>query len=56
VIEIELEISHPETQVYEAVKLQANRGINLHDESEQEYQYENGLPVIFDGDLSSIDI
>jgi hypothetical protein len=52
----DIDISHPETQVYEAVKLQANRGINLHDESEQEYQYENGLPVIFDGDLSSIDI
>ncbi len=52
----DVEISHPETQVYKAVKLQANSGINLRDESEDDYQYENGLPIIFDGDLSDIDI
>lgn len=52
----DIDISHPETQVYEAVKLQANRGVNVHDESEHEYQSEPGLPIIFDGDLSDIDI
>lgn len=52
----DIDISHPETKVYEAVKLQANNGINVRDESEHEHQYENGLPIIFDGDLSDIEI
>jgi hypothetical protein len=52
----DLDISHAETQVYEAVKLQANSGINVHDESENESQSEPGLPIIFAGDLSDLDI
>ena len=52
----DIDISHPETKVYEAVKLQANSGTNVRDESEHEHQYEDGLPIIFDGDLSDIDI
>jgi hypothetical protein len=52
----DIDISHPETKVYEAVKLQANRGINVRDESEYEDQSDPGLPIIFDGDLSDLDI
>jgi hypothetical protein len=52
----DIKISHPETKVYEAVKHQANSGINAHNESEYEYQSDPGLPIIFDGDLSDLDL
>jgi hypothetical protein len=52
----DIEISHPETQVYEAVKRQANSGISVRDESEHESQSENGLPTIFDDDQSDLDL
>lgn len=50
-----IDIEHPEAQVYKAVRLQANQGTSVNTESELDDQSAIAIPVIFNDDLDEID-
>ena len=49
-----IDIKHPEASVYEAVKLQANRGTGIEVEAKS-VDEDIAIPVFFDGDLEDVD-
>jgi hypothetical protein len=51
----DVDIEHPETHVYQAVKLQANAGAAVKTESTFDAESAIAIPVIFDGDLDDLD-
>lgn len=51
----DIEISHPEAKVYEAVKTQANAGASVDVDSNLSDESAIAIPVIFEGDLDDID-
>ena len=51
----DIDIEHPETQVYHAVKLQANAGTAITTDSHVDDESAIAIPTIFDGDLADLD-
>jgi len=51
----DIDIKHPETKIYEAVKLQANGGVTVDNNSNTNDNDAIAIPVFFDGDLDQID-
>lgn len=47
-------IEHPETEVYQAVKLQANGGAAVNTDSLINHDEAIAIPVVFEGDLDEI--
>lgn len=48
-------IEHPASNVYQAVKLQANAGAAIKINSQIDLDSAIAMPVIFDGDLDNLD-
>jgi hypothetical protein len=48
-------IQHPQTSVYEAVKQQANLGVDVDPLIDDDQDIEGTVPVIFDGELPDLD-
>jgi hypothetical protein len=48
-------IQHPQTPVYEAVKQQANLGVDVDPLIDDDQDIEGNVPVIFDGELPDLD-
>ena len=51
----DINIQHAESQVYEAVKLQANKAIDVNNELNEELDESSGIPETFDGELPDLD-
>ena len=51
----DINIEHPEIQVYDAVKAQANLGSDINIDLESDDDELSGIPVTFNGDLSQIE-
>lgn len=51
----DIDIEHPETHVYQAVKAQANAGAAVNTDSQSDDESAISMPVFFEGDLDEID-
>ena len=51
----DINIEHPESLVYEVVKIQANEGVQVNNSFDDEGNYEITIPSVYEGDLDDID-